>query len=232
MGTKTILEVKRAIREGAREAKREANRQLLTTSESAQAIAMGTYAAVVIDPPWDWGDEGDVDQFAYARPDYATMPIDEIAALPIGQIAAANSHVYLWITNRSLPKGFDLLDRWGFRYITQITWVKPSIGLGNYFRGATEQILFGVRGSLPLLVRDQATYFTAPRSGHSTKPQEFYELVERCSPGPWIEMFARRRRKGWATWGAEADGTTQPRAALREGGPSWRARVTRHAFGS
>jgi N6-adenosine-specific RNA methylase IME4 len=205
-GTKTVLEVKRAIREEQRERKREDNRKLLAATQSAEAIAFGAYGAVVIDPPWDWGDEGDDDQFGYARPNYATMPIDEIAALPISQIAAPDAHIYLWITNRSLPKGFGLLDKWGFRYVTQITWVKPSIGLGNYFRGATEQILFGVRGSLPLLVRDQATYFTAPRSGHSVKPPEFYQIVERCSPGPWIEMFARRQRKGWATWGAEVGG--------------------------
>jgi N6-adenosine-specific RNA methylase IME4 len=165
----------------------------------------GRYAAIVLDPPWDWGDEGDADQYGRARPTYATMPIAEIAALPVGDLAESDAHLYLWITNRSLPKGFGLLDAWGFRYVTMLTWVKPSIGMGNYFRGSTEHVLFGVRGSLPLLRRDMGTHFNAPRPGpHSGKPDSFYSLVETCSPGPWLEMFARAQRPGWVTWGVEA----------------------------
>jgi N6-adenosine-specific RNA methylase IME4 len=206
-GDKTLVETKRELNEREREMKREANRKLLAASAGIQTIALGTYAAVVMDPPWDWGDEGDADQFGRARPTYATMPINQIAALPVPEIAAPNAHLYLWITNRSLPKGFSLLEKWGFRYVTMLTWCKPSIGMGNYFRGSTEHVLFGVRGMLPLLVRNQGTHFLGTRPGeHSTKPREFYELVERCSPGPWIEMFARNQRKGWTVWGAESQG--------------------------
>lgn len=160
------------------------------------------HPTLVIDPPWDWGDEGDVSQFGRARPRYATMPLAEIAALPIGSLSEPNAHIYLWITNRSLPKGFSLLEGWGFRYITMLTWCKPSIGMGNYFRGSTEQILFGVRGSLSLLRHDIGTWFQAARGGeHSAKPDEFFRLVQDCSPGPWLEMFARREREGWTVWG-------------------------------
>ncbi len=123
--------------------------------------------------------------------------------LPLQKLAMDDCHLYMWITNRSLPKGFALLDEWGFRYVTAITWAKPSFGLGNYFRGQTEHILFGVRGSQPLRRKDVGTLFIAPRGtgGHSSKPREFYELVESCSPGPYLEMFSRSERADWTQWG-------------------------------
>ena len=195
----------RYAKEHARQDHRDENERIVSGAAPAENID-GQFSAIVIDPPWDWGDEGDQDQLGRARPTYATMPFQEIITLPVAALAAADAHLYLWITNRSLPKGFELLERWGFRYITALTWCKPSFGMGNYFRGSTEHILFGVRGSLELLVRDQGTWFNAPRGrGHSTKPTEFYALVERCSPGPWLEMFARSKRNGWTSWGAEAD---------------------------
>jgi N6-adenosine-specific RNA methylase IME4 len=174
-------------------------------SDSPAPLPEQKFSTIVLDPPWDWGDEGDVDQYGRARPVYGTMPLAEIAAIPVATLAQGNAHIYLWITNRSLPKGFGLLEAWGFRYVTMLTWVKPSIGMGNYFRGSTEHVLFGVRGSLPLLRLDMGTHFSAPRPGaHSAKPDEFFRIVETCSPGPWLEMFARGARAGWVTWGVEA----------------------------
>lgn len=195
---------KREEKEAEREAKREENRELVKQGSTRPLAPEERFSTVVLDPPWDWSDEGDVDQFGRATPTYATLTFDEIAAWPVPDHAAADSHLYLWITNRSLPKGFALLDRWGFRYVTALTWVKPSIGMGNYYRGSTEHVLFGVSGSLPLLRNDAGTHFVAPRSReHSAKPDRFYELVEACSPGPWLEWFARRERPGWVTVGAE-----------------------------
>ncbi len=164
---------------------------------------IGTFAAIMIDPPWDWGDEGDVNQFGRAKPRYATMPYEDILALPLAKLAAPNAHLYMWITNRSLPKGFALVEAWGFRYVTCITWVKPHYGLGNYYRGQTEHLLFGVRGSLPLARHDVGTVFHADRGpdGHSSKPDEAYALIEQCSPGPYLDMFSRRQRPDWVTWG-------------------------------
>lgn len=199
-------QVKRAAKEKKREWRREENRIKIAKSATTpqSIIEVGAkFATIMIDPPWDWGDEGDKDQLGRARPDYSTMSIDELLALPVPDLADVDCHMYMWITNRSLPKGFALLEKWGFRYITAITWVKPHFGMGNYFRGQSEHVLFGVKGSQPLQRKDVGTVFQAPRgpSGHSSKPPEFYGLVESCSPGPYLEMFSRSQRAGWATWG-------------------------------
>jgi N6-adenosine-specific RNA methylase IME4 len=195
----------REQKEEKREARREENRAKVSEAATpAQIIKAGAkFAAIVIDPPWDWGDEGDCDQLGRARPDYATMTKEQLMALPLKDLSDVDCHVYLWITNRSLPKGFDLLEAWGFRYITALTWVKPSFGMGNYFRGQTEHILFGVKGSQPLKRKDVGTMFSAPRGtgGHSSKPESFFDLVESCSPGPYLEMFSRSHREGWGGWG-------------------------------
>jgi N6-adenosine-specific RNA methylase IME4 len=157
------------------------------------------YRCIVIDPPWDRSDEGDADQIGRAQPTYATMPLTDIEALPVGEDAEDGCHIYLWITNRSLPKGFALLRAWGFRYITQVTWCKPGLGIGNYFRNNTEHMLFGVRSSLPLVAQDIGTWFAAGRGpdGHSSKPSESYDLIRRASPGPRAEWFGRRERDGF-----------------------------------
>lgn len=201
-----VLQVKREMKEAAREARREENRKKIAAvpePEQAAAVADAKFATIVIDPPWDWGDEGDQDQLGRARPDYSTMTIEQLEQLDVGGLADEDCHIYLWITNRSLPKGFRLLDAWGFRYITAITWVKPHFGMGNYFRGQTEHVLFGVKGSQPLKRKDVGTAFMAERGsgGHSSKPDSFLELVESCSPGPYIEMFSRSQRDGWVLWG-------------------------------
>jgi N6-adenosine-specific RNA methylase IME4 len=207
-GETTITQAKREMKETAREARRDENRALIALVPAPAVITKSAkFATIVIDPPWDWGDEGDQDQLGRARPTYGTMSIEELLDLPVYEMADDDAHIYLWITNRSLPKGFKLLERWGFRYITALTWCKPSIGMGNYFRGSTEHVLFGVKGSQPLKRRDVGTWFQMPRGpqGHSSKPVDFYSLVESCSPGPYLEMFARSGRKDWTPWGAEAD---------------------------
>ncbi len=199
---KPVLQVRRELKERNREARRERNRERIVAAPDISQ-AESCYSTIVIDPPWDWGDEGDNDQLGRARPDYNTMSIEQIADLPISKLSDTDCHLYLWITNRSLPKGFSLIERWGFRYITAITWVKPHFGMGNYFRGQTEHILFAVKGSQPLKRRDIGTVFNAPRgpNGHSSKPSMFYDIVESCSPGPYLEMFSRSERDGWVSWG-------------------------------
>lgn len=204
-----VLQVKRELKEAAREARREENRKKIAAvpePEQAAAVADAKFATIVIDPPWDWGDEGDQDQLGRARPDYSTMTIEQLEELDVCGVADEDCHIYLWITNRSLPKGFRLLEAWGFRYITAITWVKPHFGMGNYFRGQTEHVLFGVKGSQPLKRKDVGTVFAAERGsgGHSSKPASFLDLVESCSPGPYIEMFSRSQRGGWVTWGEQS----------------------------
>jgi N6-adenosine-specific RNA methylase IME4 len=203
-GEITVPQAKREIKEKQREERRQENQSKIDLVKAPELIVESgaRFATIVIDPPWDWGDEGDCDQLGRAKPDYSTMSIDEIQNLPIQKLADTDCHIYLWITNRSLPKGFRLLDAWGFRYITALTWVKPSFGMGNYFRGQTEHVLFGVKGSQPLKRKDVGTVFTASRGrGHSGKPSEFYDLIESCSPGPYIDMFSRQERDNWAAWG-------------------------------
>jgi N6-adenosine-specific RNA methylase IME4 len=197
---------RRAARDAERERQLAVNAELVAGNPLAASLRAdsGRYPTIVIDPPWDPSDQGDVNVIGRANPTYAVMPLEEIAELPVGDLAADNAHLYLWITNRALRSGFGLLERWGFRYVTMLTWVKPVYGIGNYFRGSTEQVLFGVRGSLQLLRQDVGTHFHAPRSRrHSEKPDVFYELVESCSPGPWLELFSRSERPGWEVKGAE-----------------------------
>lgn len=201
-----VLQVKRELKEKAREARREENRaKIAAVPEPSRVIepTRAKFSTIVIDPPWDWGDEGDQDQLGRARPDYGTMSIAQLMELPVGDFADADAHLYMWITNRSLPKGFALMERWGFRYITALTWVKPHFGMGNYFRGQTEHVLFGVKGSQPLKRRDLGTVLHAPRgpNGHSSKPTQFYDLIESASPGPYLEMFSRCDRPDWVMWG-------------------------------
>ena len=204
-GELSINQAYQTVRRDEKAQRQEERRE--SNSEKVERLAspldaQGLFQTIVIDPPWDWGDEGDVNQLGRAKPEYHTMPIEEIEQLPIAKIADNNCHLYLWVTNRSLPKAFRLAESWGFRYITCLTWVKPYYGMGNYFRGSTEQVLFCVKGSQPLKRHDVGTHFEAPRGkGHSAKPDEFYKLVESCSYGPYIDVFGRMEREGWSVWG-------------------------------
>lgn len=205
-GAVTKTQVKRKQKEKKREAKRKENaKKVAKVRTPNQMVRAGTkFSTIVIDPPWDWGDENDKDQLGRAKPDYKTMDIESLRKLPVDELADKDCHIYLWITNRSLPKGFDLLERWGFRYIVCLTWPKPSFGMGNYFRGQTEHVLFGVKGSLGLNRKNASTLLPSWKrgpNGHSSKPSEFNEFVESCSPGPYLEMFSRSNRKGWKQWG-------------------------------
>lgn len=163
----------------------------------------GEFRVIVADPPWQYGNGATRNA---ARKHYRTMTVAEVCLLgeEVEKRAADESHLYLWTTNSFLREAFDVVDAWGFEYKTCLTWVKPQMGLGNYFRSATEHVLFGVRGGLRTEARNLVNWFEASRSRHSAKPQHFYELVEKASPGPYLEMFARTRRLGWDGWGHEA----------------------------
>lgn len=208
-GQKRMVQVKREQKEQAREERREHNRTLVSaTPDMRVALGMVRFATIVVDPPWDYTEEelSDMDAFGRALPTYVSMTTEQIMKTPVANFADEDCHIYLWITNRLLPRGFSLLKEWGFRYVTCLTWCKPSFGMGNYFRGSTEQILFGVKGSQPLKRKNAGTWFQADRgpNGHSSKPVGFYDLVESCSPGPFLEVFARSGREGWAAYGAES----------------------------
>jgi len=154
------------------------------------------------------------------------MTIDEIAALPVHRLAALDCHLWLWVTNVILKNGWHLepLEQWGFTPKTILTWCKvtdrgtPKIGTGWYLRNATEHVIFATKGQGTALVLDKSlpTFFTAPRSIHSRKPTEAYDIMERLSLGPRAELFARVRRKGWVPWGPHAISQGR-RLTLRDG---------------
>lgn len=192
-GEATMRDVAKAVRQ-AKKAERVAD---LTANNPT--VAIGIYTTIAIDPPWQYDNTA---TRAAAADHYPTMSLDELADLYVP--AADDAHLYLWVTNPFLPDAFRLLAAWDFTYKTTITWTKPQMGLGNYFRSATEHVLFAVRGNLPTLTDNTPTWFTADRRQHSEKPDEFYDLAEANSPGPRLEMFARRPRPGWDAWGNEA----------------------------
>ncbi len=159
------------------------------------------YRTIVADPPWQYGNKS---TRGAAEDHYETMHLDELCLIDVPSWSAEEAHLYLWTTNGFLRDAFNLFDAWDFEYKTTLTWVKPQIGLGNYFRNNTEHVLFGVRGGLRTLARDVPTAFTARRGRHSAKPDVFYDIVERSSPGPRLDMFSRTARFGWDTWGNES----------------------------
>ncbi len=190
------------------------------------SAACGSYATIVADPPWPYKTPGGgpLQSSPTHRPDswqndlagvglaarYGVMTIDEIAALQVP--AADDAHLYLWTTNAFFVQAHRIAEAWGFRPITVCTWVKtkpdgsPSMKTGYYFRGATEHFLFCVRGSLRLQTsKAYPTAFLWPRTAHSVKPDQFYDLIEECSPGPRLDLFARTKRLGWDAWGNEVD---------------------------
>lgn len=142
------------------------------------------------------------------------------------EVAATNSHLYLWVPNALLPDGLKVVEAWGFRYVSNIVWAKrrkdggpDGRGVGFYFRNVTEMLLFGVRGSMRTLqpARSQVNMIETRKREHSRKPDEQYELIEACSPGPYLELFARHPRPGWTGWGDEADQAIVPRGKVHRG---------------
>src|SRR6476661_6440706 len=173
------------------------------------------FGTILADPPWQFENRtGKIAPEHKRLNRYGTMTLEEICALPVEDIAAEPSHLYLWVPNALLPQGLQVMDAWGFRYISNIVWEKvrkdgepDGRGVGFYFRNVTELILFGIRGSMRTLApgRRQVNLFKTRKEEHSKKPDELYRIIEACSPGPFLELFARERRGGWTQWGDELD---------------------------
>ena len=170
---------------------------------------MHKYRTIYADPPWFESGGGRICRGAQLH--YPLMKTSDILkftidGVPVVDLAEENAHLYLWVTNNFLIDGLRVVEAWGFRYITLITWAKDRIGLGQYFRGQTEQLIFAVRGNLPYREfngkRAQGrTLITAPRKEHSKKPFEAREMIEKVSYPPYLELFAREKIKGWNTFG-------------------------------
>jgi N6-adenosine-specific RNA methylase IME4 len=173
-----------------------------------------TYGTILADPPWQFTNRtGKVAPEHRRLSRYTTLSLQEIKELPVSVAAADNAHLYLWVPNALLREGLEVMAAWGFQYKTNIIWHKvrkdgapDGRGVGFYFRNTTEMVLFGVRGRLRTLApgRRQVNIIKTRKREHSRKPDELYEIVEACSPGPFLELFARSQRANWEQWGNEA----------------------------
>ena len=175
----------------------------------------GTFSTILADPPWQFQNRtGKVAPEHRRLKRYRTMTLDEICELPVASHATDPSHLYLWVPNALLEEGLRVMKAWGFTYKTNIVWYKirkdggpDGRGVGFYFRNVTELLLFGIRGRLRTLQpgRTQVNLLATRKREHSRKPTEIYPLIEQCSPGPYLELFAREKKKGWTGWGDELE---------------------------
>jgi N6-adenosine-specific RNA methylase IME4/ParB-like chromosome segregation protein Spo0J len=170
-------------------------RQAKELDAAAPELPTGPFQVIVADPPWRYDSGGSLP--------YPTMDIEEIKAMPVGEIADDNAILWLWTTNAHLRVAFDVVAAWGFEYRTLLTWVKDRMGTGEWLRGQTEHCMLAIRGKPVFLHGNHTTVLQAARREHSRKPEEFYVLVEAISPGGKLDLFARQARKGWHVFGNE-----------------------------
>ena len=189
----------------------------MTPNESLQRLGQRQrFSTILADPPWQFQNRtGKMAPEHRRLSRYGTLTLDDIKMLPVADLADARSHLYLWVPNALLPEGLDVMKAWGFTYKSNIVWHKvrkdggpDGRGVGFYFRNTTELLLFGVRGkdvrTLPP-GRRQVNILKTMKREHSRKPDEVFDLIEACSWGPRLELFARGPRDGWTVWGDQAD---------------------------
>lgn len=186
-----------------------------------QQIGDSRFTTILADPPWQFTNRtGKVAPEHRRLSRYGTMTLDEIKTLPVSNITSSTAHLYLWVPNALLPDGIAVLSAWGFTYKSNLVWHKirkdggpDGRGVGFYFRNVTELLLFGVKGKNARTLapgRRQVNFLATRKREHSRKPDEQYDIIESCSSGPYLELFARGMRKGWKTWGNQADASYRP----------------------
>lgn len=183
--------------------------------DSLEVIPTAAFGTILADPPWRFANRtGKMAPEHQRLRRYRTMATEEIEAMEVGRIALPQSHLYLWVPNALLEEGLSVMRAWGFKYKTNLIWSKirqdggpDGRGVGFYFRNVTEMCLFGIKGGLRTAApgRRQVNMIETRKREHSRKPDEFYSVIEACSPGPYIELFARGMREGWSAYGDEAD---------------------------
>lgn len=188
---------------------------LLSVAEDFRSSVSGEFGTILADPPWQFSNRtGKIAPEHRRLARYATLGLEEIASIPVGEVAASASHLYLWVPNALLAEGMEVLTAWGFTYKTNLVWYKvrkdggpDGRGVGFYFRNVTEMVLFGTKGRLRTLApgRRQVNVLASQKREHSRKPDELYSVIESCSPGPYLELFARGPRAGWSRWGDQAE---------------------------
>jgi N6-adenosine-specific RNA methylase IME4 len=162
------------------------------------------FPTIYADPPWPYSNTA---ARGAAENHYRTLPLDAIRSEPVRQLAAEKAHLHLWTTNAFLREAFDVIRAWGFEYKSCLVWIKPQLGMGNYWRVSHEFLLLGVRGGLPFRDRTCRSWLSAPRTGHSRKPFAFRALIERVSPGPYLELYGREHHPntGWTVYGNQVE---------------------------
>lgn len=186
-----------------------------------KSLEPGSFGTILIDPPWRFANKtGKIAPEHRRLSRYQTMTLDQIGALPVPALAAPVCHLYLWVPNALLPEGLATMRQWGFQYKSNLVWHKirkdggsDGRGVGFYFRNVTELLLFGVRGRNARTLapgRSQVNYLCSRKREHSRKPDEQYAIIEACSRGPYLELFARGERRGWTCWGEQADASYRP----------------------
>lgn len=192
------------------------------TNENLLAFCNGQkFATIYADPPWRFQNRtGKVAPENKKLNRYETMDLEAIKAMPVSEVAANKSHLYLWVPNALLPEGLEVMKAWGFEYKGNIVWEKvrkdgqpDGRGVGFYFRNVTELLLFGIKGDNNRTLapaRSQVNLIRTMKREHSRKPDEIIPIIESCSPGPFLELFARGDRDGWAMWGNQADASYEP----------------------
>jgi len=166
--------------------------------------ALPQFATILCDPPTAIAQTGSLGAINH----YDLMSMARLRTLPVNKLAQPNAHLWLWTTNAAIEDSYQLARDWGFTPRSLFTWVKPRYGLGNYLRNATEQLIFATKGRAPVRYKSQPTWGYMPLQEHSHKPEEQFAIIERVSPGPYLELFARRRPpsdKDWSVWGNEVD---------------------------
>jgi N6-adenosine-specific RNA methylase IME4 len=193
----------------------------LPADDLLKCAAGRTFSTVLADPPWRFQNKtGKVAPEHRRLSRYGTLSLSEIMTLPVSQVVSKTAHLYLWVPNALLPQGIQVLEAWGFAYKSNIVWHKirkdggsDGRGVGFYFRNVTEILLFGTRGKNARTLapgRRQVNYLATRKREHSRKPDEQYQIIEACSPGPYLELFARGTRPGWSMWGNQADQSYRP----------------------
>lgn len=184
-------------------------------------VAGRKFKTILADPPWQFQNRtGKIAPEHKRLNRYGTLTLEEIKSLPVASAADATAHLYLWVPNALLPEGLAVMSAWGFKYKSNIVWQKirkdggpDGRGVGFYFRNVTEVLLFGTRGKNARTLqpgRTQVNIMCTRKREHSRKPDEQYPLISSCSPGPFLEMFARGKRDGWTIWGNQADESYSP----------------------
>ena len=185
-------------------------------SNKVKLSIVGKFGAILADPPWEFQNStGKVAPKHKRLKRYETMSLEEIKSMPVSRLSAYKSHLYLWVPNAFIKEGIEVMEEWGFKYKTNIVWHKirkdggpDGRGVGFYFRNTTELVLFGVKGTKVRTLkpgRTQVNIIRTRKREHSRKPDEQYEIIESCSPGKYLELFGRGKRKGWTVWGNQAE---------------------------